>query len=494
MRLKVKFLSWSAGIPVAMLQRSVAEQAGVHAQGRILIKTCSKKPKELIAIVDIVEDKLVKKNEIALSLEVQKIMKLKKGQNVDVSLFQPTQSLELIKKKLKDNPLSEKEINQIIADVVNNSLSDPEVALFVSAMYQQGMSQKETIYLIKAILKTGNKLHFRRKYVVDKHCIGGIPGNRTTPIVVAICAAAGLTFPKSSSRAITSAAGTADVIETIARVDLSIKEIQRVVEKTNACLVWGGALGLVPADSKIIQMEKTLRLDPEAQLLASITSKKLAAGSNYILIDIPYGKTAKVTRAHGLRLKKKFESLGRYFKIKIHVVLTKGDGPIGRGVGPNLEMKDVLRVLDQTLEGPCDLEEKSLFLAGEILEMVDKARKGKGIAMATEILKSGGAYKKFKEIIHAQKGKIVQLPEGKFQKKILAKSNVKVISMDNKGINNLARVAGCPIDNAAGVYLNAKPKEKVKKGEALITIYAESESRLNEAIKFYKKTKPIQLN
>ncbi|MBT4258114.1 thymidine phosphorylase family protein [archaeon] len=494
MRLKVKFLSWSAGIPVAMLHKEVAEHAGVHTQGRILIKTCSKNPKELIAIVDVVEDKLVGKKEVALSSEIRKRMKLRKGQIVEISLFQSTQSLELIKKKLKNNPLTEKEIDQIIADIVNNSLSDPEVALFVSAMYQQGMSQKETISLIKAILKTGNKLPLRRKYIVDKHCIGGIPGNRTTPIVVAICAAAGLTFPKSSSRAITSAAGTADVIETIARVDFSIKEIQRIVEKTNACLVWGGALGLVPADSKIIQMEKALKLDPEAQLLASITSKKLAVGSNYVLIDIPYGKTAKVTRAHGLSLKRRFEALGKYFKIKIHVVLTKGDGPVGRGVGPNLEMKDLLKVLDQTLEGPCDLEEKSLFLAGEILEMAKKAKKGKGIEMATEILHSGKAFKKFKEIIRAQKGKIVELPCGEFCKEILAKKDAKVLSMDNKGINNLARVAGCPTDNAAGVYLDVKPKEKVRKGEVLITIYAESESRLKEAIKFYKKTKPIQLN
>jgi putative thymidine phosphorylase len=493
MRLKVKFLKWSAGIPVAMLHEETAEQAGIHTRGRILIKTCSKKPKELVAVVDVVKNKLVRKNEIALSSEIKKRMKIKEGQIVEIDLAQPSQSLELIKKKLKDNRLTEKEINQIIADVANNSLSDPEIALFVSAMYQKGMSQKETIYLIKALLKTGNHLNLRKKYIVDKHCIGGIPGNRTTPIVVSICAAAGLTFPKNSSRAITSAAGTADVIETIAKIDFSVKELKRIVDKTGACMVWGGALGLIQADSKIIQLEKALKLDPEAQLLASITSKKLAAGSNYILIDIPYGKTAKVTRAKGLRLKKKFESLGKYFHKKIHVVLTKGDGPIGRGIGPNLELKDLVRVLDPSTDSPKDLEKKSLFLSGEILEMVNKAKKGEGIKMAEEILHSGKAFKKFKEIINAQKGKIVKLPEGKYKKEISAKRNAKIISMDNKGINGLARVAGCPTDNAAGLYLNVKPKERVKKGEVLITIYAESKSRLDEAMKYYKKVKPIQL-
>ena len=360
-------------------------------------------------------------------------------------------------------------------------------------MYEQGMTQKETIYLIKAILKTGNILSLNKKLIVDKHCIGGIPGNRTTPLVVSICAAAGLIFPKNSSRAITSAAGTADVIETIAKVDFTIEEIKKIVKKTGACMVWGGALGLVPADSKIIQIEKALKLDPEAQLLASIISKKLAVGSNYILIDIPYGKTAKVNKLKALRLKRKFESLGRYFHKRIKVILTNGSKPIGRGIGPNLEMTDVINILDQKKTGPLDLQEKSIFLSGEILEMVGKAKKGEGQKMAREILVSGQAFKKFKQIIKAQQGKIVNLPKAKFKKEILARRNLRVLSMDNKKINELARIAGCPKDHAAGLYLNAKPGEKVEKGKPLITIYAESKSRLNQAIIYYKNQKPIRI-
>jgi thymidine phosphorylase len=105
------------------------------------------------------------------------------------------------------------------------------------------MSIKEIIYMIRSMVQTGSKLKFSGKKVADKHCIGGIAGNRTTPIVVAICACAGLTIPKTSSRAITSASGTADVIETISNVELSLDKIKDVVKKTGACLAWGGSLG-----------------------------------------------------------------------------------------------------------------------------------------------------------------------------------------------------------------------------------------------------------
>ena len=363
MELKIKLLKWSAGLPVAMLNKETARKIGVHTKDRIFIKTLSPHPKKISTVIDIIEN-LVGKNEIVVSSELKKRMGLRIGQKVKVNLAPTPKSMIFIKKKLNKKPLSQREINEIIKDIVNNSLSEAEIALFVSAMYKQGMNMKETIYLINSILKSGNKLRLKHKFVADKHSIGGIPGNRTTPIIVPICAVAGLVMPKTSSRAITSAAGTADVIETIAKVEFSINELKKFLKKTNACIVWGGALGMVPADSKIIQVEKILKIDPEAQLLASIMSKKLAVGSKYILIDIPYGKTAKVSKSEALNLKEKFEQLGRYFNKKLEVVLTDGSQPIGNGVGPALELVDVLRVLDPKEQSPKDLEKKSLFLAG----------------------------------------------------------------------------------------------------------------------------------
>ena len=492
MELKVKLLKWSAGLPVAMLNKKTAKKVGVHVKDKVSIKTISKYPKEISAIIDTVK-RLVKENEIAVSSELINILGLRAGQKVDVDLASTHKSLVFIKQKLNKKPLSEKEIDEIIVDITNNSLSEAEIALFVSGMYKQGMTLKETIYLINAILKSGNKFILKNKFVVDKHSIGGIPGNRTTPIIVSICASTGLIMPKSSSRAITSAAGTVDVIETIAPVEFSMRKLKEIVKKTNACLIWGGALGMVPADSKIIKVERMLKIDPDAQLLASIMSKKLAMGAKYILIDIPFGKTAKVNRSKALKLKKKFEQLGKYFKRKLKVVLTDAKEPIGNGVGPALELTDVIRVLNPKEQGPKDLEKKSLFLAGELLEMTEKAKKGKGIKMAREILSSGKAFEKFKQIIKAQGGNMKEIKLAKFKKDIFSKKSGKIFEIDNKKINSLARVAGCPADKFAGLYIYFNLGDKIKKREKILTIYSESKPRLRRAVKFYNNEEPIKM-
>jgi AMP phosphorylase len=492
MELKIKLLKWSAGLPVAILNKRKADQIGIRTNDRISIKTISTRPKEISTLADTIRG-LVKRDEIAVSLELKKRLGLKVGQKVDVNLATPPKSLIYIKKKLNKKRLSKKEIEAIMRDVVNNSLSEPEISLYISAVHKHGMNMKETIYSIKAILKSGCTLKLRDRFVVDKHSIGGIPGNRTTPIMVPICAAAGLTFPKNSSRAITSAAGTADVIETIADVGFSIKQLKRILKKTKGCMVWGGALGMVPADSKLIKIEKQLNIDPQAQLLASIVSKKLAVNSKYIIIDIPYGKNAKVNKSEALELKKKFEYLGKYFHKKLRCVLTKGSQPIGCGIGPMLEIKDIIAILDPNQEGPSDLRDKALFLSGELLEMTGKAKKGKGIEMAEEILSSGKAFKKFKQIIKAQNGNIRRIKEAKFKHDILSKKSGKIVGIHNKKINSLAKVTGCPIDKSAGILLCAKVGDRIEKGKKILTLYAESKPRLNQAIKFYNNQKPVKI-
>lgn len=491
MELKIKILKWSAGIPVAMLNENTANLIGVKTKGRIFIKTISKKSQGISTIVDTAK-KLVGEKEIAVSSELKDRLFLQAGQKVDVDLAPSPKSLLFIKKKMNNESLSQKEIDEIIQDIIDNSLSEAEIALFISSMYEKGMSMKETIFLINSILNSGQKLKLKGKFIVDKHSIGGIPGNRTTPLVVSICAAAGLIFPKSSSRAITTAAGTADVIETIARVEFSMKELKKIVEKVGACLIWGGSLEIVPADEKIISIEKMLNIDPESQLLASIMSKKLALGAKYILIDIPYGKTAKVNKEKALGLKKKFEYLGKHFNRKLKVVLTRGDEPIGNGIGPALEILDILKILNRCKDRPLDLEKKSCFLAGEIFEMTGKVPKGNGEIFAKEILDSGKALKKFGEIIIAQKGKLNGIKLAKFRKDILTKQSGKIIEIDNKKINYLARVSGCPMDKSAGLYLYHHVGDKLKKGEKIITIYSESKSRLREAANFFAAQKPIK--
>ena len=398
---------------------------------------------------------------------------------------QVLESFRAIAKKMAAQHLSREEINSIVSDISNKKLHESDIARFLVATQKHGMSSKEICWLTESMANTGEILSWKDKIVGDKHCIGGIAGNRTSPIVVAICAAAGITMPKTSSRSITSAAGTADTVETIARVDLSIEEIRRVIDKAGACLVWGGSLGLVPLDDMMIRLERTLNLNPVPQLLASIFSKKLSAGSTHILIDIPYGKSAKVDKAKALKLKKEFLLLGKHFKKKVKVVLTDGSQPIGNGVGPILEMFDVLSVLRRD-NGPTDLENKSVMLAGQLLEMTGKSTKGKGEEKARHLLDSGQALRAFERIIDAQ-GRIKPTLRAPFSFTIFANRSGKIKHIDNKHVNYLAKFLGCPTDKGAGVYLHKHVGESVSKGEPVMTLYAESKGNLRIGKDFLSK-------
>ncbi len=484
MKLTIKKLRFLTGRPVCMIHEKTAKKMSLHVGNRVVIKNQSHK--KIISVIDTVAG-IIKPSEIAVSEEILQNLSLKNKDMVDVEITEQPKSLSFIKKKLKGKKLEKNEIYEIINDIANNSLTEIEVAFFISAIFVNNMSLKETKYLIRAMVNSGNQLKLKGK-VVDKHCIGGVAGNRTTPIIVSICASAGLIMPKTSSKAITSAAGTADVIETIAKIEFSIEEIKKIIKKTNACLVWGGALGLAPVDDKIIRIERMVNIDSTPQLLASILSKKISVGSKYIIIDIPYGKSVKVTKKQAEKLKIKFLELGEKFKLKIEVILTDGDEPIGNGIGPIFEIKDVLRVLKRD-NPPEDLEEKSLLLSGKLLELSGKAKKGKGIDFARGILDSGKAFEKFRQIIQAQKGKLNGFESPKFSYNIFAKRKVKIKHLSNKMINKIARFAGCPEDRAAGIYLHKKKGDIAEKGEKIFTIYTVSKEKLNQAKKLYKKNK-----
>src|SRR3989344_4752468 len=298
MKLIVKELKFLAGRPVCIIHEKTAKKMSLHVGERVSI---SKENKKIISIIDTIHT-LLKQNQIAVSGEIIEQLELKNKEKVEVKIIEKPYSIALIKRKLKGEHLNKREIEEIISNIANNSLTEVEVAFFISAIYTKGMSLEEIKNLTSAMVKSGNRIKLKG-IVVDKHSIGGVAGNRTTPIIVSICAAEGLVFPKTSSRAITSASGTADVIETIAKVDFSVREIKKIIKKTNACFVWGGALGLAPVDDKIIRIERIVNIDSTAQLLASILSKKISVGSKYVLIDIPFGNSAKVKRKKAEKLK-----------------------------------------------------------------------------------------------------------------------------------------------------------------------------------------------
>ncbi len=479
MKLKIQPLPFDAEEVLALLHQKSAKNLDLRAGDRALIRHGERK---IISEVNITSD-LGHADEIFLSKEALSFLGIRVGGIVEVSPIPHPKSLEFVLKKLRGEELSKKEIFTIIQEIVSNILNEPEIAYFVSAVYEHGMTLDETVNLTDAICKTGQVLSWKGKLIADKHSIGGIAGNRTTPIVVSICASAGITIPKTSSRAITSAAGTADVMETITHVDFPAKKLQKIVQKTGACLAWGGALGLAPADDKLIRVERLLNIDPESQLIASILAKKLAVGSKYVLIDIPYGSCAKVNKAKAESLRTKFLEVGRRFGLKLTVLLTPGEEPIGNGIGPMLEMRDIFKVLKRE-DAPQDLEKKSLLLAGTLLEMVGKAKPGKGMVLAQQILDSGAALKKFEQIIHAQGLKSTALTLGTFTKEIFAPRSGVITTIDNNAVNKLGKLLGCPGDFGAGIYLDHHTKALVKKGDRLLTLFAESKEKLEEGIEY----------
>lgn len=481
MKLKVKDMDISSGGPlIAILDQKDAKKLDLHPLDRA---TLAKGKKRCIVIIDIGESRrAVSTGRIGLFEEVLDKLRLKQNGLVDVSLAKSPKSLAYIKKKLDGEKLTKNEINQIVEDIVNGMLSEIELTYFVAACYTKNMTSEETIMLTRAMSGFGEVLKLDSYPIIDKHSIGGIPGNRTTLVLVPIITAAGFVMPKTSSRSITSPAGTADTMEVLANVSFGIKQMERIIKKTKGCIVWGGALDLAPADDAIIKVEKPLRLDAESQLLASIMAKKNSVGSTHILIDIPVGKNAKVmNKREALHLKQQFEDIGKKLRKRIKVIITDGSQPIGNGVGPALEARDVLWLLKRDFRRPLDLEKKCIMMAGEIFKSI--GIKG-GRKKALKMLDSGKAYKKMLEIIKAQGGEEpdtdkICLGEHRFD--FRAKRNGQIKEIDNAFISKIARVAGAPEDKGAGAYLYKHIGDSVKKGDKIFTIYSESKEKLSYA-------------
>lgn len=416
------------------------------------------------------------------------------GAFVTVTPARPPNSLDAVRAKIQGRTLLTSEISAIVSDLTHYRYSDMEIAAFLigSASF---MTSDELLALVSAMAAAGTQLRWDKQIVVDKHCIGGIPGNRTSMIVVPIVAAHGLTVPKTSSRAITSPAGTADTMEVLARVDLSIEEMKEVVATCHGCLVWGGHVNLSPADDILISVERPLSLDTREQMVASIMSKKLAAGSTHLLIDLPVGPTAKLTSAtDAMRLRKLFEFVGDHFGISVEVITTDGRQPIGDGIGPVLEAQDVMAVLTNDPKGPADLREKSLRLAAHLLEYDPGLRGGSGYARACELLDSGAALRQMQKIIDAQGPSICRSDLGTLTADITATSDGTIAAIDCLQLNRLARTVGAPIDKGAGIKLFKKIGDRVEKGEPLYRMYAFDQPELELAMTAAKTNTSYVIN
>ena len=462
----------------------ICKSEGFDALARVRVTLGER---SIIATLNTVETNLLRHNEGSLSKYAWKLLAAQEGMQILITHPKQLDSISYIRAKVYGHELKNKEIKQIISDLVGGQLSDINAAMYIAASVGNKISKKELVDLTRAMVDSGQRLKWSAECVVDKHCVGGLPGNRTTPIVVAIVAAFGLMIPKTSSRAITSPAGTADTMEVFTEVNLDIKTMRKVVEQENGCIVWGGSMTLSPADDLLIRIERTANLDSEEQMVASILSKKIAAGSTHLVIDMPIGATAKVRSITRAKYLTKFLTLvANKFGIETKILFSNGSEPIGRGIGPVLEALDVLAVLTRDRHAPQDLRKRALILAGEVIEFSPNVAKGEGLKIATELLDSGKALAKFEAICNAQGGMrpIVKAP---LSHTIEAKCSGTIIDIDNRQIACIAKLAGAPKSKGAGVLLLTPLNSSVHKSQPLFKLYAETQGELNYALDFLKQ-------
>ncbi len=488
----IRSIDVDAGEYTVILNSADAYEMGLRSMDRV--KVFSKKH-SITAIIEL-SDTILKPKEIGLLRRAFSSLQEKEGSKVEVIPASRPTSIDYIKKKMNKKELTYDEIYRIIKDIVDRNLSDIELAAYVSAIYTRGMNLRETKDLTLAMIETGDTIDFDNEKIFDFHSIGGVPGNKVTLLVVPIVAASGLIIPKTSSRAISSPCGTADIFEVLANVTLSAEEIKHIALKVGGTIAWGGGVNIAPADDLIIRAEYPLAIDPYSQVIASVMAKKKAAGVNRLVMDIPVGPNTKVESTElAKKYGRDFIAIGEQLGMRVECALTYGGQPVGRAIGPALEAREALIALEN-MNVPNSLLEKSISLAGMIMEMGD-VPVGKGRERARDLLCNGKALEKMKEIIEAQGGNPditsddVQI--GKYKKEIASDRDGYVDSINNKSIIKVARTAGTPKSQGAGIMIFKKKGMKVDRDEMIYTIFADNKLKLEEAAKLANKLRPIDI-
>ena len=469
--------------PVVYLRSDspICKAEGFEAQSRLEIR-CGGRC--VVATLNVAVAPLLALDEAGMSEAAWRALEAKEGDEVQLAHAPPLPSFGAIRAKIFGRPLEHDAAGAIVSDIAAGRYSDIELAAMIAACSGNRLDAAETCALTAAMVAAGQRLQWDAPVVVDKHCVGGLPGNRTTLLVVPIVAACGLVIPKTSSRAITSPAGTADVMETLAPVALDAAAMRRVVELEGGCIAWGGAMALSPVDDLLIRVERPLGLDSDGLLVASILSKKIAAGSTHVLVDIPVGRTAKVRSLDAASaLAQRLRWVGEQLGLVVSIDLTDGTQPVGRGIGPALEAHDVLAVLQNRQDAPPDLRQRGLRLAGHLLEAGGKAAEGQGLALASEVLASGAAWRKLQAICAAQGG-MREPPRAAYKQDLCSLHAGRVAAIDNRALARCAKLAGAPKAPAAGMLFHAPLGTVVQVGQPLLTLHAESPGELAYALAY----------
>ncbi len=457
---------------------SRAEGFASHARIRL-----TRGRRSIFATLYQITSDLIEPDEVGLSESGWKRLGLAEGEEIAVSHSPVLESLGVVRGKMYGRRIESDGALNIMRDILAGRYSDIHLSSFITACAARPLDRDEIIALTRAMVDIGDRAEWPVRPVMDKHCIGGLPGNRTTPVVVAIVAACGLTIPKTSSRAITSPAGTADTMETMAPVDLDAARMRKVVEQEGGCVVWGGGVRLSPADDLLIRVERALDIDSGGQLIASVLSKKIAAGATHLVIDLPVGETAKVrTDDEALSLKDGLLAVAAAFGIEAKVMISDGTQPVGHRIGPALEARDVLAVLRGSADAPIDLRDRALALAGALLEL-GGSFEASGLETARAALDDGRAWRKFQRICEAQGG--MREPAIAAQRRpVTAKASGRVSGIDNRRLARAAKLAGAPEAKPAGLEMLVRVGDDVCERQPLFTVHADTRGELAYAMDY----------
>ena len=488
MRLTVRPADVNVSDPIAFMHTDDCLKLGVDVTDRVRITGRS----SVVASVMISENPDLK-GTIALPPRVSARCGAEKGDEVSVEYCPLPESVRSIRKKIDGWTLSSEEIRSIISDIEDGGLSDREILSFVSAFNVNNASIREVADLTQAMASTGSIVDLGDD-LYDFHSLGGVPGNKITPIVVSIVASEGLVIPKLSSRAISSACGTSDYVETFCDVELDDETLKKAVAQAGGVFACGNE-DYAPVGRKIISAERPMGIDPRPMMLASIMSKKVALGTKHLLIDIPMGEGSKIPDMDvAEEFARDLSSLGEELGINVRCTVTCADQPIGRTIGPILEAKECIRTLEDG-DGDPTVVDKACGMAGILLEM--GGRKD-GEALARKILASGKAHRKFLEIVEAQNGnpglRSSDLVPGSYSKDVHAKRSGYVQYIDNQCMVAIAKGAGAPFDAGAGIELFHKKGDFVAEGEPLFRIYAENQAKLDRAVDSARSRRPMKVD
>ena len=396
---------------------------------------------------------------------------------------------EAIRKKMRWETISYDEMYAIIKDISEWKLSEIMMTYYVASSFFYPTTDNETYQTAKAMAECGVMFKYPKwEIVADKHCIGWVPWNETTMIIIPILASLWIKMPKNFSKAITSPAATWECVNVLMDINFDKEWIEKLIKENNCCLVRWWWLDLAPADDKLIKVQYPLAMQSRAKVVSSIMAKKYAMWVTHSVIDIPVWDTAKVkTMEEALDWKQKFEYVGKKLWMKVAVQITPANEVIWNWVWAILQVREVLRVLQQHAKRPLDLEAKAIFLSSKIIQIVWLAKWRDAERLAKKQLTSWAARKMMQKIIKSQNWRNPNIQSEELQpwiftKEILADKNGKIKKVNLHNINHIARRLGCPAINEAWLYFSKRLWDKVKKWDVLFTMYATSENKIDLAL------------